>query len=69
MQFYRHADGSVTVDELDEKIMITWELLESLDPKVASVSSDWEQLTILGAKYERVYSSSSERVAGYARVY
>lgn len=67
MIVYRDEDGNVSVDQFDEKLMVTWELLENLDPRFASVSSDWERLTILDAEYEAVYFDAARKVVGYQR--
>ena len=67
MQIYRHADGTVTVDKFDEYLTITFELLDDLDPAAASVSSDWECLTILGEPYYLICVQTAERLAHYQR--
>lgn len=52
MEFYRHADGSVTVDSWDDEITISFELLDALDPAVAQLADDGRSITILGKYYE-----------------
>jgi hypothetical protein len=50
MQFYRHADGSVTVDSWDDEIMISFELLDEADPALLRRTDSGVE--ILGRYYE-----------------
>jgi len=54
MQFYKHADGSVTVDSFDDEITVTMALLNDHDERVMQVTHDWQRLCILGVWYEQV---------------
>lgn len=40
MEFTRHADGTVTVDEFDDEVTMSFELLRCADPKYLVVLLD-----------------------------
>lgn len=67
MQLYKHADGSVTVDQFDDEIEITRELLNVADPAVMAVSQDRMHVMILGEDYYAIRADA--RTVTYLRGY
>lgn len=65
MQFFSLADGTVTVDELDDEITITLELLYGADKRYLRADPARMRVEILGAPY---FIKSIDRTLGVAEL-